>query len=291
MNASVSVLAELALDALALRVISALESADVPVLLMKGPVTRAWLYADTGAHPYTDVDLLVAPDDEVAAAGVLRGLGLRDLHAQMLGLYRPPCERAWGGPEGVVDLHVGLAGVPSARWTAAWHRFAEEAEEFPLHGRSVQVMNERARALHVALHAAQRASGAKALADLTAAVDLAPSATWERAALLAGELRAEAAFAAGLERVAGGPEVLARSPIRRSATVLSVLQARGARSEALALAAAADRRTPWRELLRVEDPTVPWRRILRLRLAAAARLPRAAAEVLSAAVARSRRHP
>jgi len=293
MRASTSVLAELALDALALRVIAALEAAGVPVLLMKGPVTRSWLYADTGGHPYTDVDLLVAPDHDAAAAGVLRGLGLRDLHAEVLGLYRPPCERAWGGPEGVVDLHVGLMGVPSARWSEAWHGFAAAAEEFVLHGRAVQVMDERARALHVVLHAAQRASGPKALADLTAAIDQAPRTVWEGAAALAEGLGAGPAFTAGLDRDPAGRALLAELPIRRSATVGSVLQARGARSEALALVAAVERRTPLRVLLGVEDPVVPRRRVLRLRLAAAARLPVAVVQLLgaAAAVARGRRRP
>lgn len=278
-----SAMAELALDALALRTIAALEAAGVPVLLMKGPVTRAWLYPDSAAHPYTDVDLLVAPDDEAAASAVLRFLGLRDLHAAMLGLYRPPSERAWLAPEGVVDLHVGLVGIPPAYWNRAWRSFTADDETFLLRGRPVRVMHERARTMHVVLHAAQRASGSKAAADLGIAIREVSTETWTQAAELATELHATAAFTAGLGGTGPGRVLLIDLPVQPAATVLSVLHARGARSEALAIAGAlAERRLLWRPLLRVEDPAVPPRRVRYLRLAALARMPRGLLEYLGA---------
>lgn len=283
MTTGLQAMAELALDALALRSIAALEAADVPVLLMKGPVTRDWLYPGSAAHPYTDVDLLVAPEDEASAAAVLRLLGLRDLHAGMLGLYRPRSERAWGGPEGIVDLHIGLVGIPSDCWAQAWRRFDATAEPFPLRGRVVRVMSGRARTLHVALHAAQRASGSKAVADLDVAIRAVPPAVWAEAAELATELRATAAFSAGLDRIEPGRELLNALGIQQTVTVLSVLHARGARSEALTVAdALTERRARWRSLLQVEDPSVPTRRVRYLRLAALARLPRGVFQFLGA---------
>ena len=127
----------LALDGVALRVIGNLEDAGIEVLLMKGPVTRQWLFPGTFQHWYTDVDLLVSGSDFAAASNVLAKAGFQDFHQSVLSIYRPRHERAWVGTEGVVDLHSGLWGIAESRYADAWSLFQAEREQFQLHGRPV----------------------------------------------------------------------------------------------------------------------------------------------------------
>ena len=77
-------------------------------------------------------------------------------------------------------------------------------------GESVEVPNEAARCLVVALHAAHHGVGKVAtLYDLERAVAIADRTSWERAANLARAVGAEAAFAAGLGLVPSGERLRA----------------------------------------------------------------------------------
>jgi hypothetical protein len=251
----------LELDRLALEVIEALEGAGVPTLLIKGPVTAQWLYADTADHPYTDVDLLVAPDAKDHASDVLADLGLRDFHAQVLGIYRPRHERAWLTPEGLaVDLHLGLAGVPERSAELAWRRLSGEAVPFDLRGRQVAVPGPTARALQLALHAADHGSGAKALRDLERGIDLLGLDVWRRAGALAAELGALPSFGAGLRRLPAGELVLRTTDCAAAPSAETVLAGRKSFPEARSLLQLVrlPRGRRWaeaREWLTAEEPT------------------------------------
>jgi hypothetical protein len=276
-----AVFRDLALDALALRAIDALRRAGIEVLLMKGPVTRSWLYGSDEHRAYTDVDLLVSPAAEQEAASVMRALGFRDLHALDLKLYKPPSERAWLAPDGVVDLHVGLVGVPDARWGRTWTTVTSRSEHFLLRGHQVEVMDPACRAFHLALHAAQKASGAKARRDLELACRSVPLAVWLQAAEVARELDAQAAFAAGLRGVTGGARILDELELPRSSpSTLTLLHARGAPAEALALAhlwalPRGVRAAAVLDWFRFEQQPVSRMRAWRLRAAAISRFPAA----------------
>ncbi len=126
----------LSLDALALRVIRLFEDGDIPTILLKGPVTASLLYDERLDHPYTDVDLLIAPGDGGRASQLLDVAGFHNFHASTLSIYRPPGERAWVKPEGVVDLHTSIQGIPLLQADAGWQIFYGEAVGFELHGHS-----------------------------------------------------------------------------------------------------------------------------------------------------------
>lgn len=226
----------LSLDALALRVIQLLDNGDIPTILLKGPVTASWLYDDPLDHPYTDVDLLIAPEDDGRASRLLKEAGFRDFHASTFPIYRPPRERAWVNPEGIVDLHTSIQGIPFHRAHTAWDILDGAAVPFLLHGRSVRMLSERGRALHLALHAAQKYSGRKAVQDLEQGLMRLSEDIWPDAARLAFELDATAAYVAGMSRTAEGRRHIAKLPIPVSPTVSSVLQSRGAIPEAHAIA-------------------------------------------------------
>jgi hypothetical protein len=280
----------LALDALGLEVVEALGTVGIPVLLLKGPVTAGWLYDDPLEHPYTDVDLLVAPHDGLRASRLLSTLGFRDYHASVLGIYRPANERAYVRADGVVDLHTGLVGIPGSRSEEAWQVLHRESEPFLLHGRSVQVLHPVARTLQLALHAAQATPADKALVDLRRGLARLPDEQWRAAADLAGTLGAAAAFAAGLARVgaAGRHHSSAAPAARPSAETL--LRAGQKLPESVALASLAalpprQRLAVARRWLSVDDPLVSGVALGVLRLKVLARMPVA---VLQWAVARHR---
>jgi len=228
------------LSACALEVSAALSAAQVGHLLLKGPVTAAWLY---GAHAgpavrrtYRDVDLLVDPRRLAAACAQLERLGFGCVHAAVRGVHRPDNEQTWRRDGLDVDVHTRLVGVPARRAVEAYDVLAGDAEPFALHGRSVQILSEPARAMHLALHVAQSRTDARAADDLERGLHLVGAATWQQAALLADRLGARPSFDAGLRRLP--PAVRHRAPEPAAPTTLRLeLCRRGALSEAVAVAA------------------------------------------------------
>ncbi len=85
-------------------VLEDLHRSGIAVLVMRGLRHAEWIYADPGARPFEDHDLLVQPPDEGGAAAALRRLGfenpgpglfrrggvLVDLHTDPLGARRRP---------------------------------------------------------------------------------------------------------------------------------------------------------------------------------------------------------
>lgn len=270
----------LALDVLALEVIGALQEASIGVLLMKGPVTSRLLFGDDPlGHPYTDIDLIVGPHDRDHAGSVLTDLGFRDFHGSVLRLYRPAHQSAWVAGEHVVDLHTGLWGVPTRNAVAAWHTLWSERESLELHGRTVSIFGGRARMLQLALHAAQRDSGPKAIADLERGLSMGSARTWGEAASLAVSLDATAVFAAGLGRATAGADLLARLGIDPRPTTQSVLHCQGASPEAYAIERLAtlpirDRPREVARWLTVSRPAYPRATLAADRLKVMLRLPK-----------------
>ena len=198
----------LTLEGTAARVVRAMREAGVRCLLLKGP-TLSDLY--DGVRQYSDIDLLVAPETMRAAEDALRGLGfvLRD---------DDPHSRIWWRQGVDVDLHSALVGVQvdSAR---LWEVLGGETELFAVGDEKVEVLNARARALHVVLHAAQHGlQEPKPREDLTRALERIPEETWADAARLAVELDAQAAFWTGLSMEPAGRELSERLELERGPT-------------------------------------------------------------------------
>ena len=181
------------------------------VVLLKGAALATWLYHDGTVRPYGDVDLLVAPADHTKAEGVLVALGFG---ADLTGLAPAPLRgparaRVWMRGGAVVDLHRNLWGIGIDR-TRAWPILLEGAKTVRLGGGRVEILGPAARALHVALHAAQHGrSHPKPVQDLERAVAQLPRETWEHAARLARRLEAHEAMAAGLRLVPQGADLAA----------------------------------------------------------------------------------
>jgi hypothetical protein len=100
-----------------------------------------------------------------------------------------------------IEAHWNLWGADPA---CTWHVLASETELTDVFGEMVEIPNEPARCLIVALHAAHHGAGEAApLDDLKSAVSVAPRAAWRRC-LLAVATGAEVEFAVGLALVPPG---------------------------------------------------------------------------------------
>jgi hypothetical protein len=193
----------LALDAVAVEVVAALDDAGIANLLVKGPAIARWLYDAPGERPYDDVDLLVRESDLTRAEQTVSRLGFRFVHDDWHG-------RVWiRGPVNL-DLHRRLPGI-QAEPAAVFSRLHRDAVPLELGRGSVHVPSAAARALHLGLHAAQHGPGLTSpREDLRRGLERLPDAVWVDAAGLAKELGVEPGFAAGLDLLAAGRELNVR---------------------------------------------------------------------------------
>jgi hypothetical protein len=178
----------------------------------------------------------VAPDEFGAAEETIAGLGYRPRGESLPG-DRPSSARYFKRvPDGAaLDLHRTLTGIeaPPAR---TWTRLSERTEVMQLRGVDIEVLNEPARAMHIALHAADHGVlTPRPLEDLAAALATLPEELWMTAASLAAELEATAAFATGLRLLPEGVELAARLRLPENDSLEVALRASPATRHALGL--------------------------------------------------------
>jgi hypothetical protein len=201
----------LAVDAMTAEVVRALRTAGIEPLLLKGPVLAAWLYDEGELRGYGDADLLVDPRRVEDAASVLTELGFERLPVPWDKWRRLHHAGDWRRARdgAVVDLHRTLPGVRASPPETVWRLLASHTAPWRLQpGIEVTVLDERARTMLVALHAAHHLShgdlGKRPLKDLERALARVPQDTWRDAAALAGELNAGRDLSRGLHAVSGG---------------------------------------------------------------------------------------
>jgi hypothetical protein len=205
--------ARLRIDVGTVEVHDSFERAGIRALLLKGRSIARWLYPNGTGRTYLDCDLLVGPLDFPAAEDALASLG----YISLLGEMRMPswwCAHAavWHRTsDGMcVDLHRNLIGVGVDEATT-WRVLSADPDQVLVAGRRVPTLALPARAMHVALHAAQHGVvWDPAIADLERALDACDDDLWLKAAALADKLQATAAFLAGLRLLPAGKALLAR---------------------------------------------------------------------------------
>ncbi len=216
-------------------VLEAFQRDGVSSLLLKGPSLARWLYPEGGVRAYIDCDVLVPGAGHSVAVAVLVEQGYEAAldERRMPGWWREHAVGFWHARAGIVDLHRTLPGV-GVDDQVVWSVLFERAERLLVGHFSANVLSIDARALHVALHAAQHGEGlASSLSDLDRALELAGEATWRSAARLAQELQATEAFAAGLSLRPAGRALISSLGVPEAQSVGVALQAAGARPEAL----------------------------------------------------------
>ncbi len=202
------------LDTVAAEVIAALSEANIPSVLLKGPVTARWLYSgDPGARHYRDVDVLVPPFGHAGAEEVLAGLGFeRSWDARLddeIELHGHEWRRSADGA--VVDLHHSLHFLEDVPAELVWRLMAEHTEPFEVAGAMVETPSLPWRALNVVLHASPEGPPERqSWADLARALEVVDEGLWRQAADLAARLGVEPAMGAGLRLLPPGVELAER---------------------------------------------------------------------------------
>ena len=221
----------LSLDVAAAEVVSALRNASIRSILLRGPALALWLYQG-GTRFYSDVDLLVAPDDFKRAERVLVGLGFARAaisppagHAQLLSRSRDSA---------AVDLHRAIVGIGVPE-NEAWSVLAACTEAMTVGGVDVEVLRPHARAMVVAIHAAQHGVGKpQPLEDLSRVLGRFTSEDWRATSDLAERCNAAEAFAAGLRLLPSGEVLAAQLGLSVTTSVETILRARTAPDMSLA---------------------------------------------------------
>jgi hypothetical protein len=182
--------------------VATLRRAGVRCILIKGPLQQRWLANAGPPRASLDVDLVVARSDFEAAE---RALAARGYSTAPTLPSDPGFEhaRVWTAPNRVsIELHWTIVGADERRF---WDVLAAETETARVAGEPVEIPNEAARCLIVALHAAQHGAGAtQTLHDLERALATAGEEAWVHALELAVALEAETPFVAGLDLTTRG---------------------------------------------------------------------------------------
>lgn len=224
----------LLLDRRALAAVEHLRQAGIPAILLKGAAIATWLYDDGTARPYIDIDVFVSPLQFTHAIAVLAEIGYRvrlpGAHPAELG----PKELDLIGPDEVaIDLHNGLIGV-SVPSTECWDVLINHTTALTIAGGTVQVLDIPARAMHLALHAAQNGPiDVKALSDLRRGVQRASKQDWKQAAAIAARIDATEAFAAGLRLVPEGEALAEELQLPRTMSLELALRVAAVTQDAL----------------------------------------------------------
>ncbi len=186
------------IDGVTAAVVTAWRERGVEAILIKGPTVASWLYGDDRVRAYGDSDLFVRPGDNATAHAVLEELGFeRYVAPNDPGKHTTNWQREDGAQ---VDLHHALFGswVPAGRqWQFVRDGYSETMR---VGGAEVLVPTIPARALFVAIHAAQHRDHhhEKPLEDLRRAIATADRATWLHAAELADDIDAVREMADGM---------------------------------------------------------------------------------------------
>ena len=217
---------------------TALDDAGVPSILLKGPSLVRWLYSDGAARPYIDGDVLVPLGSIERAEAVLRRLGFVHLPLDDLPYDKPWHGHAWVRPhdDASIDLHRTVigAGAPPSR---VWKVLSEHVQAEEVAGVEVKMLTTEARALLVALHAAQNGPGIpKSMEDLRRALRVVTFEEWQAVCDIAERIDALPALAAGLSLDPQGARLAASLQLPASLPIETILRASSARSVSLGLA-------------------------------------------------------
>ena len=207
----------MAVDRVTGEVVSALDDAGIPTILLKGPSIARWLYPE-GGRTYCDTDLLVRASDHARAAGLLRAMGF----AEALGGFHPfergaiadvavsfVRPRHVDGRGGDIDLHRNLPGLPAPD-DLLWQEFDRLTTTLAVGGRAVRVLDRTGVALHVVVHAVAQGFGQHTGEDLRRLVTTPAAPDWEAVAALATRLGIADVLGHGLRRHPAGGEVADR---------------------------------------------------------------------------------
>jgi hypothetical protein len=265
----------LEVDRVTAEVVDALHAQGAECVLLKGPVHAAWLYGDGSARGYADTDILVSPHDFPVAQRALARIGF-STHVDDSDTpgWRQVAHHWTRSLDGAnVDLHRTLVGIGVSD-AELWHALAADTQLFQIRGREVQTLGLPARALQLALHAAQHGSRpGKHLQDLERGLELIEPEVWASAGALAERLSASGPFATGLRLREAGRGLADELGLPDDRSVETTLLAGRQVGGALGWHYLASARGFWPRLHIIARKAVPTRRFMRARSSLARRGP------------------
>lgn len=214
----------LAIDQVAGQVIEALRRRGIRPVLLKGASFARWLYDDGHARTYSDIDLLVAPDEVEGAQAVLAEIG----YVQRCP-GAAPGEQAhhaanWDRPGSpAIDLHNTLSPRVGVSSHECWAVVAASTEATTVGGARVEVLTVPALAVHVVLHA--ETGRTKTLDDLARAIARVSLPQWRQAREIAARLDALGGLGLGLRLLPEGAALAEALELPRNRSVELQLQA------------------------------------------------------------------
>lgn len=202
---------QLALDLAAAEAADALERAGISSIVLKGPVIASRLYDVRSERPYSDVDLMVAPERFRDAEVELGRLGYRDVLAGAADVERQPYANTFqrgGSVPAHIDLHRSLwwCESPSRLWSA----LSSRTHRLEVAGRHLRVLDDPALLLIIAGHALHHHLARATNADLSRAIRRIDRDAWLEANALAVDLGAEDLIPSALGLVTEGVDLLTR---------------------------------------------------------------------------------
>jgi hypothetical protein len=243
----------LAVDGVCAEMVTAFREQGIEPVLLKGATVASWLY-ERDLRSYGDVDLLVAPERLMDAAGILGEHGFRPGETHV-SLHAHPWARPSDGAQ--VDLHGTLFGCHYSA-DRVWREIQSSLASTNVAGTDVTALNLAGRALLVTLHAAQHVDEQKPREDLRRALEIATDDIWRDAERLADRVGGLQTMSEGLSLDPDGARLVRRLPLVEAATmadprdapiaigVARLAGARGARAKFAVLLAAV--RRPYEDL-------------------------------------------
>lgn len=204
----------LAVDAACAEVVRAWQTHGIDSILLKGSTTVAWLYRDE-PRAYNDADLLVATERLTEAEALLDELGFAPA-AQPDADHSNQWTRSADGA--VIDLHSTIWGTTRPPHQV-WDELQGWTEPYRIGAVVARALRLPARALHLALHAAQHPDVAKPREDFRRALAQTSMSDWREAECLAERLWALPLMAYGLQLEPTGRELLQQLPLARAGLV------------------------------------------------------------------------
>lgn len=199
-------------------VVTAMDAAGIPNILLKGPSVARWLYPE-GGRTYADTDLLVQASDHARAADLLRSLGFAEtlsgfhpVERRVIAGHAVPFVRprqADGGRGGNVDLHRSLPLLPAPP-ELLWEAFDGMTTSIAVGGSDVRVLDRTGVALQVVVHAVQQGFELHTGEDLRRLVTTPAAPDWEAVAALATRLGIADVLGHGLRRHPAGAAIADR---------------------------------------------------------------------------------
>jgi hypothetical protein len=180
----------------------ALQASGVIAVALKGPAFAQWLYGDLGFRRFSDLDLLVRPEDmdnaiavlQTLGYGLTRGMSAKTARAIYGALGAVPLRRESGYP---VDLHWRIAHV---RFGAALApgEILDQSLPIAIAGRTIRIPSPTHAALFALLHAAKHVWGTLELVYAIARLLRRDDVDWLRVRQLVKDAHAWHGSAAGL---------------------------------------------------------------------------------------------